>query len=249
MGAQAADSEADSAEADSAEAEAVSAEAEPPAAGDKKRGMLHSMEQIIEQEFLQKIESKINSCEKRSSCELLAILSKRSDDYFFIPILWAAIASMAVPAVLITLFPGMEQEGMKLILSQWLAFVALALIFRLDAVKLKLVPAKIRHRRARNMAHMQFISHGLNDASAPCAVLLFISFEERYVQILTNSKVPIENSRWESIIARLTKDIKAGSVEDGIENAVDAICTLLEELSPERGDKRENRFPNRLVIY
>ncbi len=207
------------------------------------------MEHIVQKEWLKKIESKIGSCEERSSCELLAILSKRSDDYFFIPILWAALTAMFLPAVLMAFFPALEPEGMKLLLSQWLLFVALALIFRLDAVKMRLIPARVRHKRARDMAHLQFISNGLNDADAPCAVLLFISFEERYVQILTNSKVPIENSRWESVIEKLTKDIKAGKMQEGIESAIEQICSLIEETAPCENCKKENRFPNRLVIY
>ncbi len=97
------------------------------------------------------------------------------------------------------------------------------------------------------MAYTQFVSRGLNDADAPPAVLFFISLDERYVRIVTNAKVPIDDTVWQTVIDEMIAGIAAGRLEESILEAITKIGDILQSHCPADHTK-ENRFSNRLIV-
>jgi putative membrane protein len=58
---------------------------------------------LITQEQQQQIADLIADIERRTDAEFVAVLARRSDDYSYIPLLWAAVTALLVPLLLIIL--------------------------------------------------------------------------------------------------------------------------------------------------
>ena len=194
------------------------------------------------------IASAISDAEAKSDCEIVAVFAAQSDDYRYIPMLWAAAISLFLPYALYTLLPLGIPDLSTFALTQWLVFMLLAILFRTGPLHLRVVPKAVRQKRAEQQAHLQFMTHGLNNADSPPALLFFVSFEERYVRILTNANVPIADEKWQQIINTMIERIRAGEKDAGMIEAVRSISETLEAHCPSRGaQKKENRYPNQLI--
>lgn len=51
----------------------------------------------------QRLQAKIREAEQKTSGELVTVIARESDPYSYIPLLWAAMAALAVPVVALTL--------------------------------------------------------------------------------------------------------------------------------------------------
>ncbi len=200
----------------------------------------------LKQETLERIEQIVDEAEKKSDCELVATLAERSDDYHYVLLFYAAMAAMLAP---LAIWPFLSHPmAQTLFLGEWLLFIFFALLFRIPNISTLLVPKKIRRERARTLARQQFIARGMNDAKAPGAVLLFVSFEERYVEILTNAKVPIADDQWRKIVDRLIEGIHAGKLEEALVEAVESVAKEMETACPAHSPRKQNRYPNTLIL-
>ncbi len=57
---------------------------------------------LTEQELTQ-ISRRISEIEARTDAEVVTVLAEQSDDYYYIPTLWAALVGVVMPSVLILL--------------------------------------------------------------------------------------------------------------------------------------------------
>lgn len=194
------------------------------------------------------IASVIADTEAKNGCELLAVFAARSDDYRYIPMLWAAGGALLLPLAAYLFLPLERPDLPSFALTQWLVFLALTLLFRIEPLRIRLIPKKVRLARAQQQAHRQFIAHGLNSSDSPPAVLFFVSFEERYARILTNAKVPIADENWQRIIDRMIEGIHAGQMDEGMTEAVRSIARTMEKHCTPAAAEGQNRYPNRLIM-
>jgi len=196
----------------------------------------------------ERIAEAISEAETESGCELLAVFAARSDDYFYIPMLWAAALSLFVPYALFPLFPFHADSLWNLALTQWFIFALLSLLLRTELLRPRLVPKRVRTKRAEAQARLQFTARGFNSSDSPPAVLFFVSLEERYAQILTNAKVPIPDTEWQRIIDAMVARIRAGEMDEGMVEAVRSIGKTMEAHCPVQRNEQRNSYPNRLVV-
>ncbi len=204
--------------------------------------------QVVAKDTLNKISEKIDKIEKSSSCELLMMMTKESDDYRYITISWAAVGALVLPVPLLYFSPALPTDTLSILSLQWGAFLSALLLGRIDAVRFRLVPKSIRLRRAALKARESFISLGLNSESSPPAILFFISLKEQYVEIITNAKVPIPNESWRRIVDTMVARIKSESLDSGILEALDALSDVMRKHCPSTGEEGKNRYPNKLII-
>ena len=202
----------------------------------------------LSEKTFETIASVISDTEARSGCELLAVFAKRSDDYRYIPMLWAASGALLLPLAYALLLPLPRPDLPSFALEQLLVFLALTLLFRIEPLQMRLVPKSVRLARAQHQAHLQFMTHGLNRSESPPAILFFVSFEERYAQILTNAKVTIADEKWQEIIDTMIARIRAGEKDEGMVEAVRSISETMREHCPSQEKERQNRYPNRLIM-
>ncbi len=193
-----------------------------------------------------RIEAAIRDAERRTSGELLCVIAGASDDYHYIPTLWAAVMSLLVPSGLhlAEILHGTNH----LVLGQMIGFVMLALVFQLPALKLRLVPKAVRDQRAALLAKAQFLAQGLHRTEAGTGVLIFVSVAERYVEIIADHGISerVDDAVWQAAVDKFTTHVKAGHVAEGFLAAVADCGQVLAEHFP-AGPENTNELPNVLV--
>jgi putative membrane protein len=200
----------------------------------------------ISKEDRARVRRAVADAEKKTSGEIFLAVAEASDDYRFIPIVWASVAALIVPLPLIYL-TGLPAS---LIYALQLAgFVGLALVLSHPAIKPKIVPAGVKHARAKALAVQQFLAHGLHTTEARTGVLIFISIAERHAEIVADAGISakVDQAIWQGAIDKLVDAVRDGRLADGLIAAIETTgAVLAKHFPPRQGDR--NELPNDLVI-
>jgi len=200
---------------------------------------------MISQADKVRVEAAIRAAETRTSGEIYCVIAHYASDYRLVPLAWASLFALVVPAPLIyfTLWPASA-----IYLVQLLAFILVAIALSRPSIRFRLVPRRAKHERAHALAMRQFFAQGLDRTENRTGVLIFASAAERYAEIVAdtgiNSKVTPDV--WERAIAVLIAGIKDGRAGDGFVAAVEQCGTVLAEHFPP-GALNRDELPNKLV--
>ncbi|TGN41853.1 TPM domain-containing protein [Marinobacter confluentis] len=188
----------------------------------------------------------INDVERETDAELVTVLTAQSDNYSYIPLVWAGILALLVPGIA-NYFGGWFSADL-LMLVQWGMFVMLSLVFRLPGINTRLIPRQVRHWRASNLARRQFLEQNLHHTRGGTGMLIFVSEAERYVEILVDQGIAdvLDNRMWEGIVADFTAKVRQGKTREGFLECIAACGTLLKSNLPATHER--NELPNHLVI-
>lgn len=184
--------------------------------------------------------------ELTTDAELVTVLAPRADDYTYIPLLWAGLIALLVPGV-VNYYPGWL-DAHWLLVSQWLTFIVLGLVFRVPAITTRLVPRHVRHWRAANLARRQFLERDLHRTEHGTGLLIFVSEAERYVEILVDHGIAnrIANDTWASIVSEFTGAVGRGKTLEGFLKCIADCGEHLQQHVPLTGVR--NELPDRLII-
>lgn len=201
---------------------------------------------LINKQQQAKVSQAIELAEKRTDAELVTVLTGESDDYYFIPTMWAALITLVTPAVLFQTNFWLSQTDLLWI--QLIEFITLVLMFRWRSLKHFLVPKHVKYNRAALVAKEQFLVQGLHHTQGETGVLIFVSEAERYAEILADRGINnfVPDDAWDSILKLLLAQIKANNTEAGLIAAITACGDLLAKHVPSTHDRDE--LPNHLVI-
>jgi putative membrane protein len=193
-----------------------------------------------------RIRDAVAAAEAHTAGEIFTVVAEESDDYRYIPIVWATVAALIVPLPLIffTLWPA------SLIYSaQLFTFVVLGIVLSLQPVKLAVVPASIKRDAVRALADRQFLAHGLTTTEDRTGVLIFVSLAERQAEIIADTGIAakVGPEVWEKAMAALLSEVRAGRLAEGLIAAVRQSGAVLAEHFPPRPDDR-NELGNDVVI-
>ena len=193
-----------------------------------------------------KISEAIKAAEKLTDAELVTVLAKQSDDYHYIPTLWAAIVALFSPGF-IALTPFWLELG-EIILGQILIFISLGLLLRAPQIMFRLIPKSVRQWRASNMARRQFLDNNLHHTANETGILIFVSETERYVEIIVDRGISkhVDDSQWQDIIHKLTEQVKKGQTLEGFLDCISSCSTILQKVAPIT--KEKNELPNHLIV-
>ena len=194
----------------------------------------------------ERISHAIARAEAKTSGEIVAVVAERSDDYIFIPLLWAALAALLVPLPFLIWggWPGPQVYAVQLAV-----FAVGALLAVWEPVRFRLVPGPVKRARARRRAMEQFLAQNLHTTANRTGVLIFVSAVERYAEVIADTgiygRVPPET--WSRVVDGLTRKIREGEVAAGFIEAVDACGALLaEHFPPAPADT--NELPDHLIV-
>ena len=188
----------------------------------------------------------IAKAETTNSGEIVAVLTKASDGYYYIPLMWAALFALLIPATInifrIEFFYGWQYE------SQLIAFVCMALLFRWRPIKLWLVPKYVQQQRCHRMAMQQFVEQNIHDTEDRTGILFFVSVAEHYVEIIADEGINsvVDKTTWENIVQLFTDKVKKSEVKEGFLQAIDECERILIEHIPAVKDN-ENELSNQFV--
>jgi putative membrane protein len=194
----------------------------------------------------QRIAEAIREAETKTSGELVTVIAHAADTYLYIPILWASVAALMLPPIILLL--SVELPFSLLYSLQLSIFLGLALLFRWSPLKMRLIPKAVKHRRASRLAWEQFFIQNLHLTRQRTGVLLFVSVAERYVEIIADKGINdiVERNAWDDIVADFTKRVKAKEIPEGFLSAISACGNLLAESFP-RPEGDVDELPNRII--
>lgn len=183
----------------------------------------------------QRIDAAVAAIERDTSADLCVVVARASDRYSLYPLVFAALAAILVGAIISPIRPGVSSR--TIILIELMLAIALTLILDWLPLRLRLVPTRVKHARAWQLAHREFNAHVLAAPNQPHRILLFVSLGERYVEIIadheTHALAP--EGVWRRIVDEFLTTVKAGRVADGFLAAVTACGAILREHHPASG--------------
>lgn len=193
-----------------------------------------------------RIASAIAAAEKKTSGEIVAVVAGSSDDYVFLPLMWAALLALGVPLIFLTFtsWPATYVYALQLAV-----FAGAALATHWRPLRIALVPAAVKRARAHRHAMEQFLAQNLHTTKGRTGVLIFVSAAEHFAEVIADEgiykKVPPEI--WDDAVAGLTADIARGEVAGGFVTAIE-ICggVLAQHFPPGSADKDE--LPDHLIV-
>ncbi|HLT04679.1 MAG TPA: TPM domain-containing protein [Pseudomonas sp.] len=194
----------------------------------------------------QQVAQAIARVERETDAELVTVLAAQADDYRYIALLWAGLTALLLPGLL-NLF-GDWWSARQLLLAQWLSFLALGLLFRLPALRIRLTPRGVRHWRAANLARRQFLERQLHHTEGDVGMLIFVSEAEHYVEILVDRGIAsrVEDATWQALVDRFTAQVRQGQVLQGFLDCIEGCGEVLRERLPP--SHPHNQLADRLVI-
>jgi len=194
----------------------------------------------------QKITEAIRDVESQTSSELVTVIAEASDDYYYIPTLWATIIALFVPTLLyiVGLFDGSD----ILIMAQLGSFIVLSLLFQWSGLKYKLIPKAVKYRRAARTAREQFFEQNLHLTQDRTGLLIFVSVGERYVEFLADAGIneKVAPEYWNIGVEGFLKSVKSGKAANGFVEAIKYCGTTLIEHFPATTDNK-NELPDHLI--
>ena len=156
---------------------------------------------LLSKDDQEAVAAAINAVERETDAELVTVLAAQSDNYSYIPLVWAGILALLVPGTA-NYFGGWFGADL-LLLVQWGTFILLSLLFRVPGINTRLIPREVRFWRASNLARRQFLEQNLHHTQGATGMLIFVSEAERYVEILVDQGIAdvLDNAVWEDIVA------------------------------------------------
>jgi putative membrane protein len=193
-----------------------------------------------------RISAAIQSAEKTTSGEIVAVVAAESDSYLWAPILVAALAALAIAAPFLFLT---WMNVYWIYLLQIATFVGLGLLLMQRPVRYWLVPKALKQERAHARAVEQFLVQNLHTTTGRTGVLIFVSVAEHYVEILADAAVhsKITPNDWQAIVDQLTAAIAVGKTGDGFVTAIARSGAVLAAHFPP-GSADPHILPNHLIV-
>ncbi len=209
----------------------------------------------------QELREAIRNQEIHTTGEIVTVITRASDNYYFIPTLWAALLALLTPYFLhlanysfhflndLPFIYLSKHLHIGVYQMQIIVFCLFALLFRWPWLKLKLIPKSIQHQRASRLAHEQFYQLGLHTKDERTGILLFVSVAERYVEILADKNInqAVENNTWERLVESFVAHVKRGEIKQGYLVTIEEAGKLLQQYSPCIPERDKNELPDHLI--
>jgi len=182
------------------------------------------------------IEKKIKEVEQQSSAELVAVITKKSDKYLFASLLVSLMITVFVSGLLIT-YTNYSFE--YIFSAQVLLLISMnILLTNQSKILMFILPKKYKHEIASKYANTNFATLGLNNTQTKQTIMFFVSVEEKYVEIITDSniKTKIPNVQWQNIVNVFIDDVKKDNIFKGYLKAISSCSEVLIEQFPIQDD-------------
>jgi putative membrane protein len=191
------------------------------------------------------IAAAIRSAEQRTSGQIVCVLMRSASEYYYVPVLWAALVAIASPWPMIIMTQWSVQ---RIFLIQIVVFAVAVLVLSWPPIRVALVPRAVRRARAHRAAIEQFFARGLSLTKNRSGVLIFVALAERYVRIIADEGIAakVSNREWQLAVDTLTAHLRDGHIAQGFIAAV-AQCgaVLATHVPPTEAD---NELADRIYV-
>lgn len=209
---------------------------------------------LMTEEDAKEIGEAITRNEKRTSGEIVAVLSSQSGSYRLLPLFIGAFIALLVPLILIYL--PLYTQGSYMIWSaeriyffQLICFVVLSFVFSMRPIRYWIVPGALKRRWAHAHAMEQFAAQEMHTTTGRTGVMIFVSVAERFAEVIGDigiyEKVPEEE--WQKMVSDLVRDIEHKKPKEGFLKAIETSGTWLNKHFPPTSEPL-NELSNHLII-
>ena len=180
----------------------------------------------------QRIDAALAAIKRDTSADLSVVVTPVSDRYPLYPITWASIGAITLGALMSLIRP---ETASRIVIEIQLSFlIVVTLLLDWLPIRLSIVPKRVKHAHAWQLAHREFNAHAMANPNQPHRILLFVSLGERYVEIIadheTHALAP--DGTWNRIVDEFLTTVKAGHVADGVLAAIGACGAILKNTHP-----------------
>lgn len=195
----------------------------------------------------QRIGDAIAKAERMTSGEIRVVITTRPlMNLHLYPVLWAALAALALPW-LVVLFRPLPVIG--LFALQIVLFALFALVLSLPALSRAVTPLRAREHAVREMALCQFLALGINETRERTGVLILVALGDRVTEVVADQKIHghVGHDAWHAVCSRVVEGAREERLAEGIMDAVaEAGRVLATHFPPRPGDT--NELPDHVVI-
>jgi len=198
-----------------------------------------------------RISAAIREAEAKTSGEIYCVLARSSSTYFYPSAFCLAVAMLALSGIIVLLLDWRwyQVDAIHVVAAQMLAYVAGLLVLRLfPALRIHLVPKRVRYARAHENAVKQFLARNIHLTEARTGVLIFVSLAERYAEVVADSGIngKVQQDEWNRIVADLIASAADHRLTEGFVDAIENVGKLLAANFPWRSDDK-NELDDHLV--
>jgi putative membrane protein len=199
-----------------------------------------------------RVAESIRQAELSTSGEIVCVLARASDDYFF-PAAFIVTTGVLVASLIAAIL--LEDWWFTISLPAFVAaellavFSALLVLMLFPSIRIHFVPHPLRHRRAHNNAVTQFLARNIHVTAERTGVLIFVSVEERYAEIIADSGINqhVSQDAWDGIVEELSGHAGRHDFAAAYCSSVGRVGALLAKHFPPKEDDR-NELDDRLVV-
>jgi putative membrane protein len=181
------------------------------------------------QEERHRIDRAIAAVKQNTATDLGLMVTRVSDRYPFYPLVWAGLCTLLIVAAVALLQPQLHDRFT--IVIELSILTVLTLLFDWLPIRLALVPKRVQHAQARQLAHREFAARSGSGDPTRKRILLFVSLGEHYVEIIADhaTHAMVAGNVWDKIVDDLVNAIKSGRVADGAVASIEACGVALPE--------------------
>lgn len=210
------------------------------------------MTQTLTSQQHQALSERIRAAETQTTGEIYCVVARTSDSYA-----WPAAFMLAL-GVLIVSVPvafwldrsWLHLSHLAFVFAQVAAIAAALLLLRAapPRLRIRLVPRRLRYRRAHLNAINQFLAQNIHLTEQRTGVLIFVSLAEQYAEIVADAGISagVGQEEWNEIVARLTSAAAADRLVEGLGDAIDRTGALLGQHFP-GGTRNPNELADHVV--
>jgi putative membrane protein len=213
----------------------------------------------------ERVSAAVAAAELRSAGEIVTIVTRQSDDYGDVALVWSAFAALLALTAL-AIAPDFYLDLYDRLMSGWvqqwtpqgvftvaafvagLKFAGVWLILLWRPLRLLLTPGPVRHQRVRNRAVTCFKVGAERRTHGRTGILIYLSLAEHRAEIVADEAIAakVEPEVWGEAMAAMIAHLREGRLGEGMAAAVERVGAVLAEHFPRAGDDR-NELPDRLI--
>lgn len=165
----------------------------------------------------------------RTNARFALVIVPASDRYALFPLVYGASLAFLAGAMLAVFWPNV---GLRLGFGVMVAaFLAASLLLDWWPLRLALVPKRIKHAHARDLAYREFAACVLANRKQESGMVFFVSLGERYIEILADRAVHerVGEQAWRSVVSGFVAAAKVGTLAEGFLAGIAAVAAILEK--------------------
>ncbi len=183
-----------------------------------------------------RIDAAIGEIGRSTAADLRVVVTRVSDRYSLYPVAWAAVGAILIGVIVSLIRPEIASRTV-IAIQVWFLLV-MTLLLEWLPIRLAIVPKRVKHAHARQLAHREFNAHVAE--AKQHRILLFVSLGERYVEVVadheTHALAPAGS--WNKIVDEFLATVKEGRVADGVLGAATACGDILKTHHPASNENR-----------